>query len=118
MSNTTNQSREFDDEDEPINAPHTDESAKLADPVKITNTLAIRIIDGSYRNAHITDAVFEIGDIKQPFDVYDGKLRVQVKCTWYGWKPKKSEIHISLGKKWELVNPYDGLVCKNFVGSK
>ncbi len=115
MSNLLNQSSSFDDEDQPSNAPHTDESAVLDSPATVNNVLAIRIYKGSYRNASINDKIFEIGDIKMPFDCHNGVLRVQVKCRWYGWKPDHSNIHIKLDGDWELIPTHNGEVARNFV---
>jgi hypothetical protein len=115
VSNLFNQSSSFDDEDQPSNAPHTDESAVLEPPAYVSNVLAIRVYKGSYRNASIHDQTFEIGNIKMPFDCHNGILRVQVKCRWYGWKPDQSNIHIKLEGDWELIPNYSGEVAKNFV---
>jgi len=115
VSNLLNQSSSFDDEDQPSNAPHTDESAVLDSPATVSNVLAIRIYKGSYRNASINDKIFEIGDIKMPFDCHNGVLRVQVKCRWYGWKPDHSNIHIKLDGDWELIPTHNGEVARNFV---
>lgn len=114
MSDLLNQSADFDDEDQPTNAPHTDEFAVLDRPENVRNSLAIRIYKGSYRNASVKDTTFEIGDIKMPFDSYKGFLRVQVKCHWYGWQPEFSNIHVKLVGDWELIPNYTGKVMRNF----
>jgi hypothetical protein len=115
MTHVPNQADESADEESPTNLPHTDELAAPNTPEIVTNTLAIRILGGSYRNAKIKDAIFEIGDIKKPFDIYAGNLRVQVKCQWYGWQPKNSWIHITLDGDWEIIQNHIGEVSKNFI---
>jgi hypothetical protein len=118
MSDLLNQPSSFDDEDQPIDAPHTDEFAVLEPPAYVSNVLAIRVYKGSYRNASINDRIFEIGDTKMPFDCHNGLLRVQVKCSWYGWKPVHSNIHLKLEGDWELIPNYSGDVAKNFAKAK
>ena len=117
MSDLLNQSADFDDEDQPTNAPHTDHFAVLDRPENVRNSLAIRIYKGSYRNAPVKDTIFEIGDIKMPFDAHKGVLRVQVKCHWYDWKPMHSNIHVKLDGDWELIQNYSGEVLRNFRGA-
>jgi hypothetical protein len=114
MSNVSNQSANFDDEEHPINAPHTDELAVVKGSAQVNGVLAIRIYRGSYRNAVIHDEIFEIGDVKMPFDSFKGVLRVQVNCRWYGWEPKHSHIHLTLDGDWQLLQSYTGLVSRDF----
>lgn len=114
MSNLLSQSADFDDEDEPINGPNTDEFAVTEDSDFITNSLAIRIYNGSYRSAEIHDKTFEISDVNMPFDLHNGVLRVQVKCRWYDWKPTQSYIHVKLVGDWQLLPNHSGKVSRNF----
>ena len=118
MTDTANQIDELSDEESPINIPHTDEFAVVTNPEQVNNTLAIKVYKGSYRKAAINNAIFEIGDIKKPFDIRAGKLRVQVKCHWYDWKPKESWIHITLSGDWELLPEHTGEVLRHFVANK
>ena len=114
MSDLLNQPDDFDDEEKPLNAPYSDEFALTENLDYITNSLSIRISKGSYRNASIKNKTFEIGDIKMPFDSYNGVLRVQVICRWYGWKPKNSYIHLKLDGDWQLLPNHSGEVSRNF----
>jgi hypothetical protein len=114
MIDLSYQSDDFDDEDQPLNAPHSDEFALTENFDYVTNSLSIRIFKGSYRHAKINDKVFEIGDIEMPFDSHNGVLRVQVKCHWYKWKPKHSYIHVKLDGNWQLLSNHSGEVSRNF----
>ena len=95
------------------NIPHTDPKATVISHRKIVDTLAIRIISGSIRDAVVCDEVFEIADNPQPFGIHDGVLRAEVKCFWYARKPPSSWMHIKLLGDWELIHNYSGEVADN-----
>ena len=78
----------------------------------VVDVLAIRIADGHLRGSDFS-GVFEVAEVPQPFDVYDGKHRVQVKVGWFGMKPKTSWSHVTLRGEWELIRNYSGKVVHN-----
>ena len=57
------------------NIPHTDPKATVISHRKIVDTLAIRIISGSIRDAVVCDEVFEIADNPQPFGIHNGAAK-------------------------------------------
>ena len=52
-------------------------------------------------------------EVAQPFDVFDGKTRVEVKVYWFERKPKTTWAHITLNGEWELLRNYSGNVVDN-----
>lgn len=80
----------------------------------VVDVLAIRISDGHLRGSNFS-GVFEVADVPQPFDLFDGKHRVQVKVGWFGMKPKTSWSHITLNGEWELIRNYSGKVVHNLA---
>jgi hypothetical protein len=78
----------------------------------VANALAIRITKGSLRSSEF-DGVFELADVPKPFDLHDGKLRVEVMVGWFGMKPKTTWSHVTLSGDWELLRNWSGKVVHN-----
>lgn len=96
------------------NIPNTHADARPVEYRRVLDVLAIRIVEGAFRNAEVA-GVFEIADIAEPFDIHDGNLRVQVKCCWFERKPPTSWAHITLNGQWELLRNYTGEVVDNIA---
>ena len=64
------------------------------------------------------EGVFELANTTQPFGVFNGALRAEVKCTWYDRKPPTSWMHIQLLDNWELIPNYCGEVADNIAQEK
>ena len=96
-----------------VNITHNDTKATVISHRKIVDTLAIRIISGSIRDAVVCDEVFEIADNPQPFGIHNDVLRAEVKCFWYARRPPSSWMHIKLLGDWELIHNYSGEVADN-----
>ena len=94
------------------NIPHTNPNAKVKSHRRAVDTLAIRLKSASIRNAKVS-GVFEVADIPQPFSVFNGVLRVEVKCHWYKRKPSSTWTHLQLIDSWELIRNYSGDVVDN-----
>ena len=92
--------------------PHTNPNATVKSHRRAVDTLAIRVKSASIRNAEVSD-VFELADIPQPFSLFNGVLRVEVKCLWYDRKPPSSWTHLQLLDSWELIRNYSGEVAEN-----
>ncbi len=82
----------------------------------VVNALAIRITNGHLRGSDF-DGVFEVADATDPFDVFAGKQRVEVKVGWFGMKPKTTWSHITLNGDWELIRNYSGKVIHNLAST-
>lgn len=78
----------------------------------VVDVLAVRIENGHFRGSDF-DGIFEVADVPDPFDIFDGKLRVQVKVGWFGMKPKSTWSHVTLNGKWQLLRNYSGEVVHN-----
>lgn len=92
--------------------PHTDANAKVVSHRRAVDTLAIRVKSASIRNAEVSD-VFELADIPQPFSVFNGVLRAEVKCLWNKRKPPSSWTHLQLLDSWEIIRNFSGDVADN-----
>ena len=78
----------------------------------VANSLAIRITKGPLRTSEF-DGIFELADVPKPFELHDGKLRVEVMVGWFGMKPKTTWSHITLNGDWELLRNWSGKVAHN-----
>lgn len=96
------------------NIPHTNPNAKVKSHRRAVDVLAIRVKSASIRNADVSD-VFEVADIPQPFSIFNGVLRAEVKCLWCDRKPHSSWAHLTLGNQWELIRNYSGEVADNIA---
>ncbi len=94
--------------------PHSNPNASIKSFRRCVDVLAIRVMSASIRNAEVA-GVFELAGKPQPFDVFNGILRAEVKCTWYGRKPPSSWTHIQLLDDWELIHNYSGEVADNIA---
>jgi len=81
---------------------------------QVVDVLAIRITNGHLRGSDF-DGVFEVAETSDPFDVFAGKQRVEVKVGWFGMKPKTTWSHITLNGEWELIRNYSGKVVHNIA---
>ena len=107
--------------------------------VRIKSSIKSSIDDSSYRffglaaphrclvsfsalcveKAHIREATvsgwFEVADAENPFTYENGALTVQVKCHWYGLRPKteKDWMHLRITNKYQLVRRFSGDVVDN-----
>ena len=69
--------------------------------------------------AHIREATvsgwFEVADAENPFTYENGALTGQVKCHWYGLRPKteKDWMHLRITNKYQLVRTFSGDVVDN-----
>jgi len=71
--------------------PQTDRHAVITSRSQVFNVLAIEVKYATLRLAKIKDSAFEVADVVNPIRIVDGKLRVQVKCSWYGKRAKRSD---------------------------
>ena len=94
------------------NIPQTNPNAVVKSHRRVLDTLAIRVKSASIRNAEVS-GVFELADIPQPFSIFNGVLRVEVKCLWYERKPPSSWTYFQLLDNWELIHNYSGEVADN-----
>ena len=94
--------------------PTTNSNATIKSFRRCVGVLAIRVKSASIRNAEVT-GVFELADTPQPFGVFNGVLRAEVKCTWFDRNPPTSWTHIQLLDSWELIRNYSGEVADNIA---
>ena len=73
------------------NVPNTDAKASVSRLRHATDVLAIRVEQASVRLATVS-GWFEVADVPNPFTYEKGWLQVQVKCNWYGIKPRTTYI--------------------------
>jgi hypothetical protein len=93
--------------------PNTYPNAKPESFRQVKNALAVLIHEGFLRGSTFRDCYFEVAESKEPFDIFDGKTRVEVKVLWFGRKPKTTWAHITLNGNWELLRNFSGTVVKN-----
>jgi len=76
---------------------------------------AVRISQGTIRSTPVSD-VFELADESaEPKKLPSGKVKVEVKCLWYGRKPPTSWMHITVVGTAEVLENYSGLVAVNIA---
>lgn len=93
--------------------PHTDRTAVPTSWRRVQQVLAIEATSASIRGAEVS-GVFELSDARAPLSMHaDGRIRVEVKCLWYGCKPPSSWMHLILPSRWRLVRRYSGSVVEN-----
>lgn len=94
--------------------PHTNPHATMAAKRKVVDVMAIHTLDASIRSAKVS-GWFEVADAENPFTYEDGSLTVQVKCHWYGLRPKaeKDWMHLRITNKYQFVRRYTGDVVDN-----
>lgn len=89
----------------------TDPGARVVAHEQVEGVRAVRISRGTIRSAKVAD-VFELAsESTQPKETQSGKLRVEVKCLWFGRKPPKSWMHITVLGTAEVLENYSGLVA-------
>jgi hypothetical protein len=93
--------------------PNTYPNAKPESYRQVKNVLAVLIHEGFLRGSTFNDCYFEVADSLQPFDVFDGKTRVEVQVLWFNRKPVTTWAHITLNGKYELLRNYSGEVVAN-----
>jgi hypothetical protein len=94
--------------------PHTNPNAITQNPRRVIDVMAICVENASIRNASVS-GWFEVADIQNPFTFEDGSLTVQVKCHWYGLRPKaeKDWMHLRITNKYQFVRRFSGDVIDN-----
>jgi hypothetical protein len=93
----------------------TDRRARVVAYEQAEGMRAVRISQGTIRSAPVAD-VFELAESStQPKETPGGKLRVEVKCLWYGRKPPNSWMHITILGTAEVLENYSGPVAVNIA---
>ena len=92
--------------------PHTNTKAAINEYRKVKDKLAIKVTKAQIRNANVS-GVFELASVDMPFRIKKGELTAEVICLWHGKKPKTTWMHLTLGKKYELLFNYTGEVVDN-----
>jgi hypothetical protein len=92
--------------------PHTHSTAVPTSMRYVLDSPSIRLVDGRIRGATVS-GIFELANVAQYFDDFNGNRRVQVKVGWFGAKPRTTWTHIILGDEWELLPNFTGEVVHN-----
>lgn len=93
----------------------TDSRAKVVAHEQVEGVRAVRISRGTIRSAPVAD-VFELApDATHTKVLPSGKVKVEVQCLWYGRKPPKSWMHITVLGTAEVLENYSGLVAINIA---
>jgi hypothetical protein len=99
----------------------TNPNASVQDHRTVRDVMAICVDKASVRSATVS-GWFEVADVENPFTYEDGSLTVQVKCHWYGLRPKAERdwMHLRIANKYQLVRRFSGDVVDNIeeLGSK
>ena len=90
------------------------ENAQPVEYRHVVDVLAVRVQSAHLRGSDFS-GVFEVAEVPKPFDVFDGKHRIQVKVGWFGMKPKTTWAHVILNGEWELIRNYSGQVVHNLA---
>lgn len=94
--------------------PDTNPRAVIKSERNVTDVMAIRVEKASHRKAPVS-GWFEIADVPNPFRLHDGSLVAEVKCLWYGLRPKteQSWMELKINNKYQFVRRYSGKVADN-----
>jgi hypothetical protein len=94
--------------------PHTNPNAKEHRHRKVEDVMALCVVGASIRSATV-GGWFEVADVPNPFTYENGSLLVQVKCYWYGLRPKaeKDWMHLRITNKYQFVRRFSGDVVDN-----
>jgi hypothetical protein len=95
--------------------PYTDIHAKPAKFDKVAGNSVVKCKKITIRNAIIEDAIFELATPITDVKTYSDKLRIEVKCYWYGKKPPTCWMNITLLGKYEILQKFDGEVIRNIA---
>ena len=93
-------------------APDTNTKAEINELRKVKGKLAIEVTKAHIRTATVT-GIFELANVEMPFRIKKGELTIEVICLWHGKKPKTTWMHLTLGKKYELIPNHAGEVVAN-----
>jgi hypothetical protein len=91
---------------------NTNAKAKPIEHREVKNARVVRVNNAHLRGSDFS-GVFELADVTDPFDFFDGKERAEVQVGWFGMKPKTTWSHITLGEGWELIENFSGKVVHN-----
>lgn len=94
---------------------NTDPNAKAFKGRAVTGAHAIWVERARIRNATVTDAYFLIAAPDSVGAIYRGKPRAIVECLWYGRKPPKTWMHLTLLGTYKEYSDYSGLVVSDFI---
>ena len=97
--------------------PDEDANAIVNKSREVVGAFAIYVENASIRLATVS-GWFEVADVPNPFTYKRGSLQVEVKCLWYGLKPKTEWMHLRIKNKYKLVRQYTGLVVNNVYSQK
>jgi hypothetical protein len=78
------------------------ESVKMGTPV-------IKVTNASIRNATVS-GYFELAKGADSYNTFNGKRRAEVKCYWYGKRPTRCWMNITLADNPVLEKNYSGEV--------
>jgi len=94
--------------------PNTDKRAKPSKYKFVKNAKVLVVKRASIRSAIISNGVFYLNNIDNPFSHYKEKTRASVECMWFGRKPKVTWMNLTVyDGEWEIKNKYTGDVIVN-----
>lgn len=94
--------------------PHTNKSARPSAWRHVDGVQAIRVSGATYRGSQPIDGFFEV--VSEPKESR-GKLKVEVRCSWHGVKPRTCFPHLIIKPdQFELVESYSGEVIDDISG--
>jgi hypothetical protein len=97
-------------------APHTSEEARPTGFRYVEGVKAIRVTGGTYRNCEAIDGVFEV--VNEPKDHKKLGTRVEVRCGWFGEKPRTCYPKLEVDRsRIEVIENYTGEVIDNIGDS-
>jgi hypothetical protein len=80
----------------------------------VIDVMALYVGKANTREA-VVSGWFEVADVESPFTYEKGSLTAQVKCHWYGLRPKaeKDWMHLRITNKYQFVRRFSGDVVDN-----
>ena len=109
----------IEDEEQPINLPHTDSEAKPINwDLAPSGRTVIEVKDAHYRKAVISGLFLVALNNKHETRNKDGHKTVEVECSWYGWQPQKRSLRLTLINAEEVVADYENIEVVKNIGRK
>lgn len=92
----------------------TNPHAKVTTFRHVVDVMAICVKDANVRGATVS-GWFEVADVENPFTYEDQSLTVQVKCHWYGLRPRaeRTWMHLRVSNRYQFLRRFSGDVADN-----
>ena len=94
--------------------PSANEAAKPTNWRFVENAIVIEVSGATYRKSKPICGIFEVVNAGNPLKIFNGKLRCEVYCSWFGVKPPNIFPQILIENcQYRIISNYSGNVIDN-----